>query len=183
MKRLKKIFPIVSLLTFIILPAGIAKATVILEVSFDEVVQGAEFIFEGRVVSKETRPSPIGGTPFTYFTFQIMDVIKGSFPGNTIELGFMGGTLNDLTLEVEGMRMPEVGEKGIYFVESLDQQVHPLYGWRQGHYLVVTDPEDLQKKVVPLLAESTKTLKVFIAIAPTVDEFKQNVRDVIGGGR
>jgi hypothetical protein len=32
------------------------------------------------------------------------------------------------------MQIPELGEQGIYFVESLARdQVHPLYGWTQGH--------------------------------------------------
>ncbi|MAF33092.1 MAG: hypothetical protein QF876_02965 [Desulfobacterales bacterium] len=179
MKRLKKIFPIVFLITFVLLPAGIAKATTILEVSFAEVIQGAELIFEGRVLSEETRPSPIDGRPFTYFTFEIIDVINGPYSGNYIELGFAGGTLRGLTLSVSNMRMPEIGERGVYFVESLTQElVHPLYGWHQGHYLVVTDPANLQEKVVPLLTN----LNV-LATAQTVDEFKQNVRDIMGGGR
>ena len=64
-------------------------------------------------------------------------------------------------------------------MESLTQElVHPLYGWHQGHYLVVTDPANLQEKVVPLLTN----LNV-LATAQTVDEFKQNVRDIMGGGR
>jgi hypothetical protein len=34
------------------------------------------------------------------------------------------------------MRLPAVGEVGIYFVESLrERQVHPLVGWSQGHFL------------------------------------------------
>jgi hypothetical protein len=181
MRRLKKFFPIGFFLTFILLSAGVAKATTVLEVSFDEVVKSAEFIFEGQVLSKETRPSPIDGRPFTYFTFEVIDVIKGSYSGNYIELGFAGGTLGGLTLSVSDMRMPEIGERGIYFVESLTQElVHPFYGWHQGHYLVVTNTDNLHEKVVPLLADP-KTLKALITIAPTVNNFKQNVRDIIGG--
>lgn len=183
MRRLKKIFPIVFFLTFILLLTGAAKATTILNVSLNEVVKGAEFIFEGRVISKETRPSPIDGRPFTYFIFEVIDVIKGSYSGNYIELGFAGGTLGGLTLSVSDMRMPEIRERGIYFVESLTQElVHPFYGWHQGHYLIVTDPANLQEKVVSLV-EDPNTLKALTITAPTVNNFKQNVRDIIGGGQ
>ncbi len=103
-------------LLFVLLNAGQAKATAILELSFDQVCQGAELIFEGRVVSNETRPSPIDGKPFTYFTFQIIEVIKGSYPGSTIELGFMGGQLDGFTLKVSGMQMPEMGEKRVFIL-------------------------------------------------------------------
>ena len=95
-------------LLFVFLSAGRAKATVILDLSFDQVCQGSELIFEGRVVSKEIRPSPTDGMPFTYFTFQIMEVIKGSYTGSTVELGFMGGQSGDSTLKVFGMQMPEM---------------------------------------------------------------------------
>ena len=41
---------------------------------------------------------------------------------------------------VSDMKVPQVGERGIYFVESLERsQVHPLYGWSQGHFIVKTD--------------------------------------------
>ncbi len=44
------------------------------------------------------------------------------------------------------MQMPEVGEQGIYFVESLQRrQVHPLYGWAQGHFLVVADERGVRR--------------------------------------
>lgn len=182
MRRLKKIFPIVFFLTFILLPTGTAKATTILKFSFNEVVRGAEFIFEGRVMSKETRPSPIDGRPFTYFTFEVIDVIKGSYSGNYIELGFAGGTLGGLTLSVSDMRMPEVEERGVYFVESLTQElIHPFYGWHQGHYLIVTNT---QEKVVPVqLVADPDGLKALTITAPTVGNFKQNVRDIIRGGQ
>ena len=66
---------------------------------------------KGGFLSEETRPSPIDGRPFTYFTFEIIDVINGPYSGNYIELGFAGGTLRGLTLSVSNMRMPEIGER------------------------------------------------------------------------
>ena len=109
-------------ISFTLLNINQTKATTILELSFDQVCQGSELIFEGRVVSKETRPSHTDGNPFTYFTFQIIEVVKGSYTGSTVELGFMGGQSGDSTLKVYGMQMPEVGERGIYFVENLSVQ-------------------------------------------------------------
>jgi hypothetical protein len=38
------------------------------------------------------------------------------------------------------MDYPTLGEHGIYFVESLNRrQVHPLYGWAQGHFIAHAD--------------------------------------------
>jgi len=40
-------------------------------------------------------------------------------------------------LEVTDMLVPQVAERGIYFVESLSApQVNPLVGWSQGHFLI-----------------------------------------------
>jgi hypothetical protein len=157
------------------------KATTILELSFDQVCQGSKLIFEGRVVSKETRPSPTDGKPFTYFTFQIIEVVKGSYKGSTVELGFMGGQSGDSTLKVYGMQMPEVGERGIYFVENLSvQQVHPLCGWQQGHCLVISEKQTGRDMVIPVEdKESLNTNSLALTHAPTLEVFKQNIRNMI----
>ena len=166
-------------LSFALLNAGQVKASTVLKISFEETCEGAELIFEGRVVSKESRLSSTTGNPFTYFTFEIIDIIKGSYPDNTIELGFMGGPKGDYVMAVSDMRMPEIGERGIYFVENLSvQQVHPLCGWHQGHYLVLSDPASDKKRVVPVQKDSSA-----MTVAPTVNEFKQAVRDVMEEGQ
>jgi hypothetical protein len=86
--------------------------------------------------SVETGPRQI----HTYVTFRILDIIKGNYPQDTLILRFLGGTVGNVTMGVSDMVLPEPGEHGIYFVESLKRmQVHPLYGWSQGHFLVRPD--------------------------------------------
>ncbi len=162
-----------------------AKATTIQELSFDQVCQGSELIFEGRVISRETRPSPTNGKPFTYFTFQINEVIMGSYNNTTIEIGYMGGSLGGFTLEVSGMHMPEVDELGIYFVENLSvQQIHPFCGWQQGHYLVISDEQAGQDMVIPVEdKDSIKEDSLSLTHAPTLEAFKQNIRNIIEEGK
>ncbi len=186
MTLMKNFFSIMFfVLSFTLLSIDQAKASVVLELSFDQVCQGSELIFEGRVISSETRPSPAGDEPFTYFTFQIIEVIKGSYENSTIEIGYMGGQLGGLTLEVSGMQMPEIGERGIYFVENLSvQQVDPLYGWQQGHYLVISDKQTGQDMVIPVEDKaSIKADSLRLTHAPTLEVFKQNIRNVIEEGK
>ncbi len=168
-------------LSFSIFCTNQTKATTILELSFDQVCQGSELIFEGQVISKEPRPSPTDGKPFTYFTFQIIEVIKGSYTGSTVELGFMGGQSGDSTLKMFGMQMPEMGERGIYFVENLSvQQIHPLCGWQQGHCLVISDKQTGQDMVIPVEdKDSVKANSSALTRAPTLEVFKQNIRNVM----
>ncbi len=114
-------------------------ASSVRHVTVDEMLQHCQFVFEGEVLvleSIETSPKRI----HTYVTFGIQDIIKGEYSKNTITLTFLGGTVGNKTMAVSDMKIPQAGERGIYFVESLEQmQVHPLYGWSQGHFLVQED--------------------------------------------
>lgn len=118
----------------------LVHATTILGMDIDAVAAEAEFIFEGEVVHRETRMEQSSGLIHTYVTFTIIDVIKGDFNGDSLELKFMGGAFDGQMVEVSGLVIPGDGEQGIYFVETLNtDMVNPLLGWSQGHYLIVDD--------------------------------------------
>jgi hypothetical protein len=138
------------------------------------------------------------GMIHTYVTFQVMDVIKGTRGNGTVTLRYLGGTVGDLSLHVSDLQLPPVGERGMYFVESLSvPKVHPLYGWDQGHFLI--DNERVltrgRKSVVGFQAGAGKTegisdgvaagLSIAESNAPelpvTVTGFKQRVREVLNG--
>ncbi|MEX0965374.1 MAG: hypothetical protein WDZ52_15195 [Pseudohongiellaceae bacterium] len=117
-----------------------ASATTILGMDIDKVVADAEFVFEGEVIASETRQDSNSGIISTYITFQINDIIKGDYSGASIELKFMGGTFNGQIVQVSGMRIPEMAEQGVYFVESMSRDlINPLIGWSQGHFIIVED--------------------------------------------
>jgi len=162
----------------------LTSATTVIKKSFNRVAQESELIFEGRAISKETRPSPTSGMPFTYFVFEIIEVIKGNYPDQTIELGFMGGPQGDRILRVSDMRMPEVGERGIYFVKTLkEQHIHPLSGWHQGHYLVIASEQTSMDVVVPVIRnKNRKNLSKAVRSIP-LEDFKQRIRNVMEEGQ
>jgi len=122
-----------------LLPFSTGYGASVLQISMDEMLTGSELVFEGRVLSvesKQTGPKRI----HTFVTCEIKEIIKGDYPEQTITLRFLGGTVGNLTMAVSDIQVPRDGERGIYFVESLDRnQVHPLYGWSQGHFTVVAD--------------------------------------------
>jgi hypothetical protein len=122
-----------------LMPISIGNATSVREVTMDEMLQLAQFVFEGTVTAIGTRQNNQGRT-HTYVTLEIIDIIKGEYRSDTITLRFLGGTVDDVTMVVSEMRLPQEGEHGIYFVESLERfQVNPLYGWSQGHFIVERD--------------------------------------------
>jgi hypothetical protein len=129
----------VILITVVLFSISNGYASSVLEVSLDEMLQQSHLVFEGTATAiNATEDSQ--KRIHTYVTFEINDIIKGEYPGNTITLRFLGGTVGGVTMTVSDMRLPEQGEHGIYFVESLERfQVNPLYGWSQGHFVVGRD--------------------------------------------
>ena len=195
------------LLVCLLVVSGAVGATSVRQLSLDELVQGAELVFEGRVVdiathSLEAGSAPQAGLVYTTVTFQILDLVKGEYVQSTLTLSFLGGSAGGRSLVVEEMRLPAVGERGIYFVESLARrQVHPLYGWSQGHFLVVADP-DLGERVTtadsqsitgvqPAPAKQTNKLSkgvvkglvlesaAALSQAMTPGQFKRTLRDML----
>ena len=122
------------------------SATTILGMDIDEIANQAELIFEGEVLVRETRQNNNTGIINTYVTFQIYDIVKGEFNGDSIELKFMGGTFQEQTVHISGLTIPSEGEHGIYFVESLNLDlINPLLGWSQGHFIIIE--RDLEARI------------------------------------
>jgi hypothetical protein len=121
--------------TFISL-AILLHASTVEQVSVGAMLKGSEAVFEGRVTAVEARLSANKQSVETLVTFQILDVVKGA-PASKVILSFPGGETQGLRMKVAGMNLPRMGDRGIYFVESLKKLlVHPFYGWDQGHFLV-----------------------------------------------
>ena len=114
----------------------VVHATSVVEVSVEELLRNSALVFEGQVVDVQVRENSKHAIQ-TLVTFEILDVIKGDVPGGKLTLGFLGGTVAGRQLSVSNMHIPLMHEHGIYFVESTARtQVHPFYGWSQGHLLL-----------------------------------------------
>jgi hypothetical protein len=117
-------------------------ATTIATVGIARMLSESELVFEGTVLEARAQVSAKSGWIHTFITFEIKEVIKGKFRRNRLTLRFAGGTVGDRSFKAHGLVMPQVGEHGVYFVETLSrQQVNPLFGWTQGHFLVNEDEE------------------------------------------
>lgn len=105
-----------------------------------------ELIFEGHVIGFSTERIPSGLR--TWVEFEVLEVVKGPPVGPTLSLAFLGGTLDGWVDRVAGLRLPERGERGIYFVESLQRfQVNPLFGWDQGRLRIEVAEDGLERVV------------------------------------
>jgi hypothetical protein len=121
----------------VLLPLG-AGTTTVRSVSMSQMAQAAELVFEGRVLTQESQGE--GRKIRTCIAFEVLDVVKGPPIASPLELCFSGGTHKGRTRRIHGMRHPQPGEHGIYFVETLSEaRVNPLLGWQQGHFRVARD--------------------------------------------
>ncbi len=121
-------------------------ATSIQKVSLNEAYNKSELIFQGQVIKVEPRLDQNTGNIRTDITFKIIEVIKGIKGAPLLKISFLGGRVGNQVMEVHGMHLPQKGENGIYFVESLArEQVNPIMGWSQGHFIIEKDLTGLER--------------------------------------
>jgi hypothetical protein len=194
----RKVILAISVFFLVLFPC-LSIGTTIQVVTFKELLQYAEFIFEGQVIAIESVIPPNSRLPRTCVLIEINEVFKGRHSDDTVDLCFLGGISGEYTVKVANMKYPELDEKGIYFVKSLTRQyANPLYGWKQGHFLIETDHHTSREHV--LTADRQPVAGITLEEAPshglstgvasgvkttdrlqtgkawTVEEFKQNLR-------
>lgn len=178
-----------------------AIATSVLAQNLDQVFHGSIVVFEGEVVGRDLQLDPASRLPVTVVSLRVLEVIKGAHPGRFVELRYLGGNTGDVHIRVDGSMLPAVGERGIYFVESLTgKRVNPLAGWSQGHYRVRTDANGVNRVLTEEGQPVTTIRPVPSASAPglssgaaqglvvdpaghtteaiTVDAFKRRLREI-----
>jgi hypothetical protein len=155
-----KILSLIAILVCLLLiPISHTHAASVRQVTMDEMLQQCQFVFEGKVLALESKENSQKRI-HTYVTFEIQDIIKGEYSSGTITLSFLGGTVGDVTMGVSDMKVPQLAERGIYFVESLERsQVHPLYGWSQGHFLVQPDETGIDRVMTSNEQPVTEVMK------------------------
>ncbi len=133
---------------FTILMAGwmmviaVARATTVAPTTFSEIVSRAEVIVSGEVLSRRCEWTGTGSERciVTVVTVQVQGVYKGT-PPDRLELQFLGGTVGDATLEVQGVPHFKIGEKSILFVEKNRRTFCPLAGVCHGKLTIERDSQ------------------------------------------
>lgn len=120
--------------------ASVARATTVIPPTFDQLVAEAKTIFVGEVISQRAvmDNSSQGRSIHTIVTFRVEDVWKGSL-GVVTQLEFLGGTVDDLTMDVAGMPQFSVGQRSVLFVGSTVRSASPLVGFMHGRFRIERD--------------------------------------------
>lgn len=190
----------IAILLVTALYAASGFGTTIQKLTFEEIVDHSALIVEAEVLSV----TPVHSDDLVYsrVLMRVEDVLKGLDPGTFIELDFLGGSDSEMTIEVSGQDIPQAGEQGFYFIESLsEKRVNPLTGWSQGHFRILTGLKgeqyletDIQQDLVELtenknaaLANKLRNMKFSHALVEkawfspvTPDELREAVRAFLG---
>jgi hypothetical protein len=110
-----------------------------------QMVQRADRIFVGQVTA--VRSYWTGASIHTDVTFRSTQTVKGP-DGPLVLLTFLGGTVDDVTLEVAGMPQFAVGDEQVLFATDRPGQVSPLVGVWHGRVLISRDPRTRAARVL-----------------------------------
>lgn len=118
------------------------RATTVVPPSFGELVADADAIYRGTVTAVASRHAPRpdgqGVVIKTFVTVRIEKVLKGpERPEVTLE--FLGGTVGDESLVVQGMPKFTVGDREFVFVQRNGIQFCPLVAMAHGRYRQLRD--------------------------------------------
>jgi hypothetical protein len=120
--------------------AASARPTTIVAPSFQELVARAEQIVVAQVAVRRSTwvSSRSGRAIVTDVTFLIERTIKGPVYAER-SLEFLGGTVGDDTLEVDGMPEFRVGDRDVLFIHDSGRPASPLVGFMYGRFRIVRD--------------------------------------------
>ena len=136
--KIKHFLPLV----FVGLAFARVSATTVIPPTFEQLVQQAEFIFQGTVTDSHSVWEGEGGQRHieTYVTFNVEDSVKGQ-AGTSYTIRMLGGTVGDQTMEVTDTPKFKVGDREILFVEHNNEQFVPLVGINYGRFHVQHDDQ------------------------------------------
>ena len=125
-----------------LLTPGRAAPTTVVALTFDELLAGADEVFIGQVVGQRSvwEESRSGRLIVTQVTFRIERTLKGA-PRIQAMLEFMGGTIADETMRVDGVPRFQIGDRDVLFLTGDARPVSPVVGVMQGRFRIVRDPD------------------------------------------
>lgn len=150
-------------LTLLLLPLSL-RATVVSPPQFDDLVGQADYVVRAKVtaVTSEWQTDGDNTHIITKVTLAVSDVIKGT-PPQPLVLQMLGGTVDGVTMRVEGAPRFNVGEENIFFIHGNGTQFTPLVALMYGSYPVFADSKTgntymLRSNGMPLYSEQDVSL-------------------------
>ncbi len=111
-------------------------ATTLKRMSVGDLSRAAHAIVRARCVTNSTRWD--AGEIFTFTTFDVEEVWKGSPPAN-VTVRLIGGHADDLTSTVSGVPRFQPGEQLVLFLEETAVGDYSVVSWVQGTFRIDRD--------------------------------------------
>lgn len=162
---------LLSLLAIIAL-SPVTLATTVIPPTFDELVDQADVIFQGKVTDVRSQWTGEGAQRYivSYVTFRVDEGIKGN-PGQSYTIRMLGGTVGDETMGVTDAPEFVTGDRDIVFVQNNGSQFIPLVGIMHGRFHV---QRELSGREAVLTNEG--------ASVSALGDFKAAIRNKLGSG-
>lgn len=146
------------------------------KVHMDRMLNESALVVQGTVSGLRVEQAENSRNIHTIVTINISDTIKGSWESSSLDISFLGGSLNGQSLNVGGQHIPEFGQEGVFFIENPSRnQVNPFYGWEQGLFIVEVDPNSGEKVVKTAEKESIQQIEFLPANDPQVQGISSGV--------
>jgi hypothetical protein len=118
----------------------IGMSTTVIPPDFKTLVGRADVIFDGEVT--QVRSAWVGEGDQrrikSYITFNLLKVLKGK-PESPYVLTLLGGTVGNVTMQIEDVPKFSVGDRNLLFVVNNGKQFCPLVGIMHGYYHIKKD--------------------------------------------
>lgn len=121
--------------------ASSARPTSIVAPTFQELVVRAEQVVVARVVGRRSAwvGSRSGRSIVTDVTFLIERTVKGAVYSER-SLEFLGGTVGEDTLEINGIPQFQIGDRDVLFIRDSGRPASPLVAFAYGRFRIIRDP-------------------------------------------
>lgn len=108
-----------------------SEATLVRPTSFAELADKADLIITARVLSSRCEWGSSSNAIFTLVTLEVLETHKGA-TASPLELKFLGGTVGDTRLEVDGIPEFRTGEKVVLYIRSQPGASCPVVSFYHG---------------------------------------------------
>lgn len=141
-----RLWLLVLLLSFLLSPSW---ATTVVPPDFTTMVKRAEIIFSGQVTDVRSQWLGEGSQRciVTKVSLTVLKTLKGSASSPYV-LQTLGGTVDNRTMEVDGVPQFKVGDRTLLFVEHNGTQICPLVGFMHGYFRIATDTKSSQEIIL-----------------------------------
>lgn len=140
-------------------------------------VRESELILVGRVLSTRSEWTPNRSAIVTDAVVAIEEVWKGLPASDRVTVRTLAGTVDGVTLEVEGAARFTEGEEVMVFLDEVDGHFVP-WGMRFGKYSVVES--DGEVFLVGALPPSITGAQKFVQVSIASDDLHDEVRSILG---